>query len=204
MKKIVFFALCSFLVTPGFSQQGLSMVSIRQSTQMPVGSLKKNFVNDISLRGFSFDYSYYITDNISLGLLGSYSDMYQKKDRQTYAYPGTDISAVKSHSLQMIPVLARAMYSKFKDGSAFQPYVSLGAGINLVTYEEWFGTLVDERNSIRFAVSPEIGTRIAFKSYALNGIDISLRYNYTAFNYNDVKNLQTISLNLGFYFMTRD
>ncbi len=204
MKRILFFIVCSSFVITGFSQRGLSMVSIRHSTHLPTGSLDKDFINGISARGLSLDYSYFITDNISVGLLAGYTDMYQKKDRQTYSYPGTDISAVKSHSLQMTPVLARGMYSKFKEESAIQPYIALGAGVNLVAYEEWFGTLVDGRNSIHFAVAPEIGTRIAFTKYALKGIDISLRYHYTAFKYNDVKNLQTVSLNLGFYFMTRD
>ncbi len=204
MKKILLFALCSFLVTAGFSQQGLSLVSIRQSTYLPVGSLSKNFVNDISARGFSLDFSYFVNDNVSLGLLAGYNDLYQKKDRQTYSWPETDISAVKSHSLQLIPVLAKASYSKFKDGLALQPYAAIGAGVNIVNYQEWFGTLVDERNALRFSVAPEIGTRIAFGKYAMNGVDLSLRYHYTAFKYNDVKNLQTVSLNLGFYFMSRN
>ena len=63
---------------------------------------------------------------------------------------------------------------------------------------------MDEKSGFRFSVAPEIGTRIAFNKYSLAGVDVSLRYNYTAFKYNDVKNLQSISLNLGVFFFNRN
>lgn len=204
MKKLLFLAISACLVNAGFSQQGLSKISIQQSTHLPLGSLNKNFVDRISPRGVSLDYSYFVNDNLSVGLLAGYTDLYQKTSRQTYSYPETDISAVKSHSLQMTPILLKASYSHFKDGSPIQPYAGIGAGMNLVSYQEWFGTLVDEANRLRFAVAPEIGARIAFTKYAMSGIDVSLRYHYTAFKYNDVNNLQTLSLNVGFFFFARN
>lgn len=203
MKKILFLFLISFFTIIGFGQQGLSKVSIQHSMHLPVGSLN-NFVNSISPRGLSFDFGYFVNDNLSIGVNAGYTDLYTKKDRKTYSYPETDISAVKSHSLRMTPILLKASYSKFKEGSTLQPYASLGAGVNLVTYQEWFGTLVDETNGLRFAIAPEIGTRIAFNKYAMSGIDVSLRYHYTAFKYNEVKNLQTLSLNVGIFLFTRN
>jgi outer membrane protein W len=182
----------------------LSKISIQQSTHLPVGSLNKNFIDHISARGVSLDYSYFITDNISAGLMVGYNDLYKKTSRQTYSYPETDISAVKSHSLQTTPLMLKVNYSQFKDGSPIQPYAGINAGVNLVSYQEWFGTLVDEANRLRFAVAPEIGARFTFTKYGMSGIDVSLRYHYTAFKYNDVKNLQTLSLNVGFFLFTRD
>lgn len=203
MKQIIILLITISLGTVVTAQQGLSKINIQHSTHLPVGSVR-DFVENISPRGFSADYSYFINNNFSVGFTAGYSDLYQKKDRETYTFSETEISAVKSHSLQAIPLMLKVSYSKIKEGSLFQPYVGIAAGGNLVNYEEWFGTLVDEKSGFRFTVAPEIGTRISFNKYSLGGVDLSLRYHYTAFKYNDVKNLQTISLNLGLFFFNRN
>lgn len=203
MKQIIILLITLNSATVVSAQQGLSKISIQHSTHLPVGSAR-GFVENISPRGFSADYSYFINNNFSIGFAGGYSDLYQKKDRQTYTYTETEISAVKSHSLQSIPLMLKANYGKIKEGSLFQPYAGIAAGGSLINYEEWFGTLVDEKSGFRFTVAPEIGTRISFNKYSLAGIDLSLRYHYTAFKYNDVKNLQTLSLNLGLFFFNRN
>lgn len=203
MKQIIILLVTISLGTVVTAQQGLSKINIQHSTHLPVGSVR-DFVENISPRGFSADYSYFISNNFSVGFAGGYSDLYQKKDRETYTFSETEISAVKSHSLQAIPLMLKGSYSKIKEGSLFQPYVGIAAGGSLVNYEEWFGTLVDEKSGFRFTVAPEIGTRISFNKYSLGGVDLSLRYHYTAFKYNDVKNLQTISLNLGLFFFNRN
>ena len=203
MKQIIILLITFSSATAAFAQQGLSKISIQHSTHLPVGSVR-DFVENISPRGFSADYSYFINNNFSLGFAAGYNDLYQKKDRQTYTFSETDISAVKSHSLQTIPLMLKGSYSKIKEGSVFQPYAGIAAGGSLVNYEEWFGTLVDEKSGFRFTIAPEIGTRISFNKYSLAGADLSLRYHYTAFKYNDVKNLQTISLNLGLFFFNRN
>jgi outer membrane protein W len=186
------------------AQQGLSKTVIQQSTNLPIGSFK-NFAGNISWRGATGTYNYFVTNNISVGISAGYYDFYQKKDRQLYQFNEVDVSAVKSHSVQQIPVMLKGGYNWVKEGSLFQHYVSLGAGVNFVTYEEWFGTLVDQNNRLRFTASPEIGTRIAFnQSSSLFGADVSLRYNYTPFRYNTINNMQTISLNVGLFWFNRD
>lgn len=184
------------------AQQGLSKTSIQQSTNLPIGSFGK-FINKASWRGLTVSYNYFATDNLSAGLTAGYYDFYEKTGRRLYEINNTEVSAVKSHSVQLIPVMLKGGYNWTKEGSAVQPYVSLGAGINFITYEEWFGTLVDQKNSLRFTAAPEIGTRITFNKNSMLGADISLRYNYTAFKYNNVTNLQTVSLNLGLFWYNR-
>ncbi len=203
MKQLIILIISFFATTVAMAQKGLSKISIQYSTHLPIGSVR-DFVETISPRGFSADYSYFLTNNFSIGIAGGFSDFYQKKDRQTYSYSETDISAVKSHSLQAIPIMLKGSYSKIKEGSLFQPYAGIGIGGNLIGYEEWFGTLVDEKSGFRFSIAPEIGTRIAFNKYSLGGVDLSLRYYYTAFKYNDVKNLQSVSLNVGLFFFNRN
>lgn len=203
MKQVIILLITVSFGAVATAQQGLSKISIQHSTHLPIGSVR-GFVENISPRGFSADYSYFINNNFSLGFASGYSDLYQKKDRQTYSFSETDISAVKSHSLQIIPLMLKGSYSNIKEGSVFQPYAGIAAGGSLINYEEWFGTLVDKKGGFRFSVATEIGTRISLNKYSLAGADLSLRYHYTAFKYNDVKNLQTLSLNLGLFFFNRN
>lgn len=203
MKKILFLFIAAAVGLHTSAQKGLSKISIQHSTHLPLGSVSEA-VNKPSFRGFTADYSYFLTNQFSIGLTGGFNDLYAKKDRQTYTVNEVEVSAVKSYSIQNIPLMLKANYSKIKEGSLFQPYVGIAAGAGLVSYQEWYGTLVDEKSGVRFAVAPEIGTRIAFNKYSLAGADLSLRYHYTAFKYNDVSNLQTVSLNLGLFFFNRN
>ncbi|TWI79383.1 outer membrane protein W [Lacibacter cauensis] len=203
MKRLFFLLMITVVTTPVWAQQGLSKISIQQSTHLPISSLKA-FAEKPSFRGFSASYQYFINNQLSVGLTGGYSDFYQKKDRQTYTIGETEVSAVKSHSLQVVPFMLTAGYSKVKEGSLFQPYVNLGAGASFVNYEEWYGTLVDNEGGVKLSVSPAIGARIAFNKYSLAGMDLSVRYNFTSFKYSNIKNLQTVSLNLGIFFFAKN
>ncbi len=203
MKKIFFLIIPVCIGFAASAQQGLSKISVQHSTHLPLGSIRES-IDQTTLRGFTADYSYFVTNQFSIGLTGGFNDLYAKKDRKTYALNDVDISAVKSYSIQTIPIMLKGNYNKIKEGSVLQPYVGLAVGASLVNYQEWYGTLVDEKNGLRFSVAPEIGTRIAFNKYSLAGADLSLRYHYTAFQHNDVKNLQTVSLNVGLFFFNRN
>ncbi|MBY0476061.1 MAG: hypothetical protein K2Q24_00300 [Chitinophagaceae bacterium] len=203
MKKIFFFITATSFGVIAAAQQGLTKISVQQSTHLPLGSVRAS-VDKPTFRGFIADYSYFLTNQFSIGLTGGYNDLYTKKDRKTYVFDDVDVSAVKSYSIQTIPMMLKGSYNQIKEGSLFQHYVGIAAGASLINYQEWYGTLVDEKSGLRFSVMPEIGTRIAFNKYSLAGADLSLRYHYTAFKYNDVNNLQTVSLNLGIFFFNRN
>lgn len=203
MKKVLLLIITAGIYYTASAQQGLSKISVQHSTHLPLGSVRGS-VEQSTLRGFTASYDYFLTNQFSIGLTSGFNDLYAKKDRKTYAVNDVDISAVKSYSIQTVPVMVKGSYTKIKEGSLFQPYVGVAAGASLVNYQEWYGTLVDEKNGIRFSVAPEIGTRIAFNKYSLAGADLSLRYHYTAFQHNDVNNLQTVSFNLGLFFFNRN
>jgi outer membrane protein W len=203
MKKLLLCCFCIIVMDIANAQKDMMKISLQHSTVLPAGSLR-NFTKTLTARAFNGSLDYFVSNNISVGLNAGYADLYEKKARQVYDFNELDVSAVKSHSIQLIPVMGRVGYHWIKEGSVFQPYVTVGAGANFVNYQEWFGTLVDERRGLRFTASPEIGTRIAFSKYSLLGADVSLKYNYTGFKYNDVTNLQTISLNIGLFWFARD
>ena len=78
MKQLIILLITVSLSSVAIAQQGLSKISIQHSTHLPVGSVR-DFVENISPRGFSADYSYFINNNFSIGFAGGYSDLYQRK-----------------------------------------------------------------------------------------------------------------------------
>lgn len=201
MTIISFLLICGLFAT---AQQGMTKITVSHATSLGIGSFG-DFIGKASPRGFSADLQYFINDKVSAGLNIGYADFYEKFGRQLYNFGGEDVSAVKTHSVQTIPILAKVGYNKLRgDNSIFQPYAALGIGMNVIMYEEWWGSLVDQQNKWAFVAAPEIGTRIAFNKYSAKGIDIALRYHYSPVKINDVRNVQTISLNVGFFWFGRN
>src|SRR5215204_1144078 len=78
---------------------------------LPLGTFKSDFIKNNSPRGFSADVLYWFKPQWGVGGSIGYQDYYQKNARDTYKLSdGSDISAVVSHSMQLIPVVAKAMY----------------------------------------------------------------------------------------------
>lgn len=197
MKKLLLLTGVLGLALSGFCQKGLSGITIEQNTHLPLGGTK-DAIDQVSARSFSARYGFFLSDRFSLGLMVGYTDLYEKKERDTYKLGESDINAVKSNSLQVIPVLASGIYhSPRKENAVFQPYLGLNAGVGLVNYREYYGLLVDETNKTKLMIAPELGTRIYFGKTSTNGADVSLRYNYIPFKQNTLNNIQTISLNIG-------
>src|SRR5690349_4087135 len=92
------------------AQQGLWKADIDFSVGLPVGSLK-DVVDEVSPRGGSVAVYYGATDALSIGLEAGFQDFYKKYPRQTFHESGSDLSAVLTNSIQIIPVLVKAKYN---------------------------------------------------------------------------------------------
>src|SRR5438270_7047260 len=76
---------------------------------MPLGNFK-DLTNKTSFNGWQAALMYGVTDQVSLGVQSGFQDFYQKYDRQVYHGAGTDISAVITNSVQIIPVMLKGKY----------------------------------------------------------------------------------------------
>ena len=91
----------------GMAQTGRLNMGINYSFGLPVGSLA-DAIPENSPRGWNANIHYGITENIYAGLGIGYQDFYYKNPRQLYkTSDGSDISAVMTHSIQTIPILAQ-------------------------------------------------------------------------------------------------
>jgi outer membrane protein W len=179
-------------------QQGKTILDLQYNAALPQGSLK-SIVSDNSFRGMKAGILYGITNNLAVGLGTGFQDFYQKYPRQLYKFSdGSDLSAVRSFSIQTIPILAQAKWN-FTPGGAVQPYAALGIGGNLISYNDYVGEFsLEQKSSFGFAARPEAGVFVPFHKGGEAGFTIGASYNVMPYKTNDVTNLNSLGIHAGF------
>ena len=182
------------------AQQRLNM-ELGYSINHPLGSFK-DVVSKTSFRGFTGGITYDVTEQFGVGLGVSFSDFYEKYPRQVYQTGEGAVSAVISNSIQTIPVLAKAKYH-FGSAGTIRPYVAAGAGVNLLNYDQFYGEFANSRTAIKPALAGEAGFKIPLGYTKQSGLSIGAHYNYLPFNYNGIKNLNSVGAHVTVFFPLR-
>jgi hypothetical protein len=184
-----------FSATLAIAQKGENKFNISYSAALPTGSFK-NVVSSNSFRGFNASILHGLSDKVSIGVVTGFQDFYQKYPRQLYKLSdGSDLSAVRSYSVQTMPILADVKYN-FAPGGTVQPYAAIGAGANFVSYNQLFGEFGDKQAKIGFAARPEAGLEIPFGKGGA-GFTLGASYNIVPFKEDDLKNLNNIGVHAG-------
>lgn len=195
-KKSFFFLMASFISFSVAAQQKFSL-ALNYNVAMPLSASFKDYVSKTSFRGFQGAILYRLNDDFRIGLQGSYSDFYEKFGRRVYkATDGADISAVLSNTLQSIPVLIKGEYTILKTGLV-RPYIGLGAGINLVNFDQYYGEFQYSKYSTKAAFSGDLGVLIPFGTNSQYGARISTSYNLTPFNEEGIKTIDSWNVQAG-------
>lgn len=170
---------------------------------LPLGSFKNDLIKDGSPRGFTVDVLYWFKPKWGVGGSVGYQDYYQKTARDVYKLSdGSDISAVVTHSMQLIPIVAKAMYMPNAENErALQPYVSAGAGVNLVNFSEYLGEFSSANaTSAKFTAQAGAGVKIPVGKSNRAGFLLGATYNFTPYNEYDIKAISAVNLQAGFQF----
>ena len=192
--KIIILSII-FFQTNLFSQQGAWKLSPGYSVAIPMGGLK-NLVDETSTRGWNASVMYGITDKASVGIASGFQDFYQKYPRETLHDQGSDLSAVISNSIQVIPIMLKGKYN-FSNEGVIQPFAALATGGNFIQYQKYYGQFVDSRSKFGFAAQPEIGLHIPISKMRKIGLDVAAAYNIMPFKYNDADGLNHIAVKAG-------
>ncbi len=178
-------------------QKGKTQLDFQYNVALPQGSFKQT-ISQTSVRGAQASVLYGISNKFAMGFGTGFQDFYQKTPRQLYKLDdGSDLSAVRSYSIQTILVLAQAKY-QFSPGGALQPYAALGVGGNLISYNDMVGEFsIEQESKFGFAARPEAGVYIPFKKDGESGLMIGASYNIMPFDGNGMKNLNSIGIHAG-------
>lgn len=203
MKKYLFLILCC--TTLGVWAQDKTSLGVSYQYAVPTGAFKNNFIDKGSARGLSLDLMYAINPKWRLGGAISYQDFYQKDARQMYTLEdGSDLSAVQSNSIQTTPLMAKALYLPSPE-KQFQPYISVGAGVNLVQVNQMLGGF-DNINDVHtgFAAQGGLGVKYAVGKAKRTSVTANAAYNYMPFNKYDIGSLHHVAVGVGLRFTLRN
>jgi len=178
-----------------FGQQGAWKFNAGYSVAIPAGNLK-NLVEETSLRGWSASVMYSVTKEAYVGIASGFQDFYQKYPREILHGEGSDVSAVVSNSIQVIPIMLKGKYNFSQEGRV-QPFAAMAAGGNFIQYNKYYGQFVDSRSKFGFAAQPEIGVHIPIGKMRRIGLEVSAAYSIMPFKYNDADGLNHLAVKAG-------
>lgn len=209
MKKYISIFGIVVLVLSGsalFAQAGSTKLSLQYNYGIPLGNFKSDYISNSSPRGFMGDLSFGLNNKWALGVGVGYQDYAQKYDRAVYDLAkNQQVSAVLSNSIQTVPLLFKAYYTPLGGTGLIQPYVSAGAGISFVTYNQYLGEFSSYSNSkAKLAAMADAGIMVPFNRRDA-GVSFLLgaSYNYTDFKESGASNLTNVGIHAGFTFALR-
>ncbi|MHC1777929.1 MAG: outer membrane beta-barrel protein [Lentimicrobium sp.] len=191
---IILILVAGVFISPFVSAQ--SSTSLQYSIGIPMGGLKDH-TDQVSFRGFTFEYQREIDDQISVGVNFAYSVFYERRDYASYTQGNSTLSGVQYRYNNMFPMLINAQY-KLTSGTVV-PYVGLGLGTLYNLRNTDMGVYTIEENNWHFLITPELGAMFDVSSGT--SIKINARYDQ-AFQTNDADGLGNLSFNIGLVFLS--
>ncbi len=208
MKKII---IQTFIIISGVHMVqdarsqiwGESYLTINYSPSLPVGSLK-DFIDNPSWISFRVDFMNDIKNQWSAGFGSGYTRFYERLPRAVYQEGSNDISAVQTHQVEIIPLLAKANYVHKANPSAHF-YAGLAIGAGFVIYDKLWGVYSDSdsKTSFRFCFEPTAGAYFLPVKNSRIRIHTGLSYMLIPYKSSDINGLNYLSLNVGIRIPTR-
>jgi hypothetical protein len=187
--KIMRTSFVIFLLLPlafrSMAQPDRLHASIMYNYGLPSGSLKNDVVSTSSPRGFAVDLQYTVQPSLSVGLGVAWQDYLEKYPRALYQTAQNEItSAVLTNSVRLIPVLVKARYLPLamRKSAAVQPFITAGAGVGMVNFEQYLGQFGGADTKVRFAWQGGVGAKAKFSKTGRSGLVFGA--NYTSVGYN--------------------
>ena len=171
-------------------------LNLNYGLSQPLGSLK-DYADATSANGWRIDLLYKINPKWRVGLGAGFYDYYHRVPRKVYTDANSSISAVQTHTMQLIPIQPTVLYFPGEGDHKVKPYIGLGVGITDVNYKNYWGKFLEKDNSVAFSASPVVGIRLPFSDTSPLAFNADVRYNFISYSKHDLSNLQTIEANVG-------
>jgi hypothetical protein len=198
IKKIIVgvCVMMCFALTANAQKRPLKL-DLNYNYSIPFSGFKNDLVSNGSPRGFKAGLIYSFSDQLSAGLSFGFQDYYQKYPRAIYNLNKTQqISAVISNSIQTTPVLLKATYFP-KPSTFLKPYVSLGAGANIIDFKQYYGEFGNSQSNVGFHAQGGLGLMIPFKKTSTSALNLGATYDYTPYKKNGYKDLNSVNIQAG-------
>jgi len=197
MKKTILISLIVLASLGTAFSQSIWTLSMEPST--PLGDMR-NFIEKSTYRGFSASASWFVSERITVGLNIQWTGFYQKDERYTWTFDGAAITATAWKEFYMWPLYANARYYFLdEDEARLLPYAGLNMGVAYIDQNAKVGTYEFQDKSWKFALAPEVGTRLPMGLERSWGFNFLIRYQMAFYNKNDIDLLQFLNYSIGVY-----
>jgi len=189
--KYILTAIIAILLTTGSYTQSIYTANYTMS----FGSGETaDFINSASFRGFTFEGRGFVSDEVSLGGLFTWSTFYEKLDGATVSENTFTLTGTQYRYINAFPLLFQAHYYLGTD--EYEPRVYMGGGLGAYKINQRLNVGVwslEERNW-HFGLSPEVGLLLPVSMDTQ--FNISFRYHYV-FKAKDTIDHSWFGLSLG-------
>lgn len=212
MKRSVRMFVFLFVLMTGYSQWAKAQLSVGEmrlnlfyNYSMPQGSFKEDMISNGSPRGGKGELMYGLSRTLAAGVHVGFQDYYQKYPRDVYSTSkNEEVSAVLTNSVQTTPIVAKVLFSPLGNQRLLiQPYVSAGAGLNLINYRQFLGQFESSDASAGFVAQAGAGIQIPFGGVSSSGIMLGVNYNYAPYKKYGFSNLNTLDFQAGVFLPLR-
>jgi len=167
---IVFAAL-----TLSLSSYAQGLYTLNYTMGFGVGSTSE-YISSPSFRGMTFEGRGFISDNVSLGGLFTWTTFYEKLGGASYTQDNATLTGTQYRYINAFPMLFQAHYYMSTDQYSPRVYLGLGTGAYKMRKRTNIGVWTTEDNEWHFGISPEVG--LLFPVGMDTQFNLSLRYHY--------------------------
>ena len=177
------------------------LATFRFAAATPIGSFSSGYIDKTSFRNFSASMEWVLQSPISIG--GEIGSSYFEKriPRTVVEDNGQTISAVQTRTLSQYPIQGFVNYRLAPRNAMIQPYVQVSAGVSIVDFTNYYGSLADQQQKASFTYGVGAGSKFLFKKDGSWGADVRVKYAATTFKYDLVDNgISSINTSIGIFY----
>lgn len=182
-----------FITVNAFSQNDV-VYYLNYSPSIPLGKTK-DYVEDMSWRGFGFGFSKFVNDNVSVGLDISWSTYNKLIKNETFYYDNLTITGTQNKYINTVPVHATVLGYLGED--LFKFTVGMGIGTSWTEKITDIGTFSIIDSKWQFSFAPEVGVIYPITDHIAPYFKV--KYYYSTKN-KDFESVSHLNFIIGFTF----
>jgi hypothetical protein len=184
-----------------YERYNYGLATLRLTGAQPIGDFSTNYIDKFSLENYSLSLESVRQNKVSYGGELGYSFFNKRLPRELFSTEGQDISAVQTRTLSQYQLHGFVNYHFTNSNDRIRPYVHLSAGGGMVDYVLYYGTLADQKKKFQLGYGLGIGSKFLLKPDGPIGIDVRVKYNYTALKYDYVeKGISSLNASVGLFY----
>lgn len=191
MKYLLTLIAAILISTAGYTQ---AIYSADYTVSFGVGETG-DYIKSPSFRGLTFEGRAFLSDNVSVGGVFTWSTFYEKLAGATYIKDTRTVTGTQYRYINAFPMLAQVHY--YLQSDKYSPRVYLGAGVGTykIIQRTNVGVWTQEDNNWHFGLAPEVGVLLPISMDTQ--LNISFKYNYV-FKAKETIDQTWFGLNVGF------